>query len=330
MDWPEFLDASGIHYVERGGNVSKGNVAVKCPWCGSEDPSEHLNISLHDKGWYCLRNRQHSGKSDARLVQGLLSVTYEQALSIVQGGRVLPADFLSQVERLLGPPADMPVTKPLHWPVEFKPLDPKRMTHRPFLNYLRGRNYSDKQIDNMWKRWDLAVALRGPFANRIIFPIYFEDRLVTWTGRTISPNQTLRYKTLSADPEKAAEEGLRPALGPVSNYLLFWDEIIDCNAHTIIMCEGPFDALRIMHLGRARSIVATCFFTAQPGPAQVDLLHELLPRFDRRYLLLDEGTWATSMRVGRDLAALQVARLDLPSGTKDPDLLTVGGLVGLV
>lgn len=116
------------------------------------------------------------------------------------------------------------------------------------------------------------------------------------------------------------------ALGPISNYLLFWDHIIDCDAETIILCEGPFDALRIMYLGWTEGIVATCFFTAQPGPMQVDLLHELLPRFERRYHLLDEGTTAAQIRLSNDLAALDIEGLALPVGTKDPDLLTMAAL----
>lgn len=326
MDWPAFLDAQGIAYVERGKNVSRGNIAINCPFCAGADPSEHLNISLHDRGWYCLRNRGHSGRSDARLLQALLNCTYEHALSIAQGGSVLPDNWYARVMQMVNMPTELALAKPLVWPKEFRKLDLHSVLARPYVAYLRGRRYTDNQIDRMQERFDISYCRKGAFHGRIIFPVYFEDRLVTWTGRTISRNVDLRYKTLTADPDKAFEEGTQCALGPVSNYLLWWDDIIDCDADTIVLCEGPFDALRIMHLGWTEGIVATCFFTAQPGPMQVELLHELLPRYKRRFLLLDEGTWATTMQVTDSLAALRVQPLHLPSGTKDPDLLTLAGM----
>lgn len=325
MDWPNFLTANHITFVERGRNVSRGNIAIKCPFC-PDDPSEHCNISLTGRGFFCLRNRAHSG-GEARLVQAIMRCSYEQALAIVQGGKVLPDDWFERVMALANPTTELAVVPPIKLPKEFVPIYPERITHRPFWNYLKlKRRYTDKQIDRMWKLWDICIATKGPFHGRVIFPVYFEERLVTWTGRTISPNVELRYKTLSDDPDKAAESKLPCALGPISNYLLYWDHIIDCDADTIILCEGPFDALRIMHLGWTSGIVATCFFTAQPGPNQVDLLHELLPNYRHRYLLLDEGTVGTSMRVADSLASLGVERLELPMGIKDPDLLSVEAL----
>lgn len=330
MDWPSFLSSNGIPFVEKGRNVSRGNVAINCPFCAGADPSEHCNISLSGKGFYCLRNKQHSG-GEARLVQVLLHCTYEQALDYVKGGRSIPDDWYSRVMSLVNASPALAVAQPLKWPKEFRRLDQHRISCRPYWQYLkRERRYTDAQIDRMWDRFDIAYCTKGPDHGRIIFPIYFEERLVTWTGRTISGNQNLRYKTLTADEEKAREDGTQCALGPISNYLLWWDHIIDCDAETIVLCEGPFDALRLMHLGWGIGVVATCFFTAQPGPMQIDLLHELLPRFKRRYLMLDAGTWATGVTIAGSLAALNVERLDLPSGTKDPDLLTVGGFERLI
>lgn len=324
MDWPSFLTANHVSFVEKGRNVSRGNLAIKCPFC-VDDPSEHLNVSLSGRGFYCLRNRQHSG-SEARLVQALMHTSYEQALMIVQGGRVLPDDWFGHVMSLVNVPVEEPVVRPLAWPDEFRQLDNK-IRARPFWHYLQhSRNYNVRQIEQLWQRWRIAYCVQGAFHQRIIFPVYFEQRLATWTGRAVSPNVGLRYKTLTADSDKAADEGTPVALGPISNYLLFWDHLIDCDADTIVLCEGPFDALRIMTLGWDRGIVATCFFTAQPGPMQIDLLHELLPLYRHRHLMLDAGTWGTGMRVTDSLAALRVERLDLPLGIKDPDLLTVEAL----
>lgn len=329
MDWPAFLNNNGIEFVEHGRNVSRGNIAINCPLCGGADPSQHLNISLSGRGFYCLRNRAHSG-GEARLVQALLNCSYEQARAVVQDDRSLPEDWYSRIMVLAGgAPNNSAPQHPLQWPKEFRELDQK-VRARPYWNYLLGRRYTNIQIAKLWQRFDICYCTSGPFSGRIIFPIYFEDRLVTWTGRAISPRSMLRYKTLSADPEKAGEEGTQVALGPVSDYLLFWDQLLTSDADTIVLCEGPFDALRMMTLGRRRGVVATCCFTAQPSNAQIDLLHELLPRFTRRLLLLDQGTWATGMRVTDTLAALGVERLDLPLGVKDPGELDLVGFTQLL
>jgi hypothetical protein len=111
-------------------------------------------------------------------------------------------------------------------------------------------------------------------------------------------------------------------LAPINNYLLWWDHLIDCDADTIILVEGPFDALKVTTLGWTRGIVATCFFTQSPGPLQIDLLHELLPKFEKKYLLLDQGTLPALITIASELQTLGVEPLRLPIGVKDPGELT--------
>jgi hypothetical protein len=127
---------------------------------------------------------------------------------------------------------------------------------------------------------------------------------------------------LSADPEKAELDYMPPALAPINNYLLWWDDLMKADVETIILCEGPFDALKVTTLGWNMGVAATCFFTQSPGPLQVDLLHELLPRFRRKYLLLDQGTIPALIKIAAELQTLGVERLLLPRGVKDPGVLT--------
>ena len=58
------------------------------------------------------------------------------------------------------------------------------------------------------------------FRSRIIFPVMFEDKLVSWTGRAISLDAFLRYKTLPADQEKAKAWGYQPSIWqlPIISY----------------------------------------------------------------------------------------------------------------
>jgi hypothetical protein len=328
FDWQQFLDRNKIEYATSGPNVSRGNVAIACPLC-RDDPSQHMVISTQGHGWWCWRNREHKGKSPVRLVQTLLRCSFEQALHIVQGSTFLPEDFHSQVMALMGAGPPPAVRDALVLPDEFKRFG-RQPSSRPYINYLRRRNFTEKEILKFHNRHGLVYASRGAFKGRIVFPIKFEGRLVTWTGRTVSPNVTVRYKTLSADKEKAEQDQLPPALAPINNYLLWWDDLIDCDADTLILCEGPFDALKVTTLGWNEGVKATCFFTQSPGPLQVDLLHELIPRFKNRYLLLDQNTIPTLIKVSAELLSLGVEPLKLPVGVKDPGELTGDQLLNLL
>ena len=332
FDWVDFLERNKIEHTTKGKNVSSGNVAIKCPWCGLADPSEHMVISLQGKGWICQRNRAHRGLSSARLIQMLLHCSYEMALSMVKGGSFLPDDWHARIMQSLAPERlpKQDERAPIDLPNAFRAIG-RSVSSRPYVRYLFNRNYTSRQIKDLYDRWGIMYAPRSSYRGRIIFPVYFEGRLATWTGRTISDNpDTLRYKTLSADPEKAKWEEMPVALGPINNYLLWWDFLLECDAKTIILCEGPFDALKLVTLGWGRGVVATCFFTSQPSPTQIELLHELLPRFKRKLLLLDENTDSAQMTISAELTTLGLERIRLPAGMKDPGVLTEKGLATIV
>ena len=112
--------------------------------------------------------------------------------------------------------------------------------------------------------------------------------------------------------------GLKPALGPINDYLLWYDKLAFCDAHTLLITEGPFDALLMNILGADLGIVATCIFTNTPTERQIGLLHEMLPRFRRKFLMLDNDMVHQSIRLHGELSSLRVKELYLPPGVKDP------------
>lgn len=326
FDWVRFLDSNHIHYETSGPNVSRGHIAVHCPLCGSADKSQHMSINLKHGGWNCWRNDNHSGKSPVYLVQGLLGCSRERAQQIVGEGVFLPGDFLGTVRDLVAPQQTV-VRKPIQLPPDFKPFD-GRPSGKRFVAYLRGREFTQKQIDRMTERYGLHYATQGPFRGRIIFPVTFEGKLMTYTGRTIYPDIELRYKTLSYDPELAEI----PAVGPISDYLLFYDLLMENEADcdVLLFCEGPFDALKVNVLGRRHGIAATCFFTASPSQSQIDYAGDLVSRYRRRYLLLDQNTLGTAIRTNNAMSTLIHRVLTLPKAIKDPGLLDEKSLLEIV
>lgn len=321
FDWLRFLEQHRIEYNASGANTSRDNVVVHCPFCGHQDPSKHMSVNLVGKGFRCWRNPTHRGKNPARLVQAMIGCTYERASQIVGNAILIPTDFMARVRDTINPPPPVE-RRPLKMPAEFKRFTGLPSSKR-FVRYLHERNFTDKQIERMSERLGVRYCTRGPYEGRIMFPLRFEKRLLSWTGRTIYNSEELRYKTLSIDPERTKREGYEAALGAISHYLLWYDVLKVADADTVFLCEGPFDALKVMVLGAKHGVVATCFFTAEPTEPQVNLLHEVLPRFKRRFMLLDRGTFATGIRVTSGLSSLGVVPASLPHRLKDPGEFTV-------
>jgi len=326
IDWQMFFDRHGIEYVRSGPNVASGNVNIRCPFCGPNDPSHHMGVSLYGKGWGCWREKEHRGKSHARLIQALLGCTFDEAARMVGSDRHLPDDFQSQVQTYLGG-VTPEKKKQIELPAEFKPINSKLPSARPFIHYLVDRRgHTLSEVDEMYERFDIRYCTRGPYKGRVVFPIYFEGKLVTWTGRTIYKN-TDRYKTLSVDVPKAEREGLDPALESTTNLLLWWDMLPRRTANTICIVEGPFDALKVMLLGRSIGVDATCLFTMHASDDQLSLLHELLASYARQCLLLDRGALASGLRLKSQLCASDIELKQLPSSLKDPgELVNVSQL----
>lgn len=75
-------------------------------------------------------------------------------------------------------PASTPGARVL--PPEALPLDPSAAVHQPALEYLLGRGMDAEDIADK----GLRVCTSGPYAGRIIVPVYEGGRLVTFVART--------------------------------------------------------------------------------------------------------------------------------------------------
>jgi hypothetical protein len=318
FEWLRFLDQHRIEYKSSGANVSRNHVAIHCPFCGPQDPSMHLSVNLEGKGFHCWRHPDHRGKNPARLVQALLGVSADRARTIVGQSVFIPDDFMQRVQSQFSPPqaATFPRIK---LPIEFKPFGTGLPSERPFRNYLLKRKFTERQLEYITKRYSVRYCTSGPYRGRVMFLVKVRGEIVTWTGRSIYPDVELRYKALSPDPDRAEREGSPTAHGAISHYLPWYDRLRGTReAHTLVLCEGPMDAIKVNLLGARYGICATCFFTSSPTERQIELLHTLCPQFKRRILLLDAGTLAMGIRIAADLSGLDVKLGELPPHLKDP------------
>lgn len=314
FDWLKFVKTRGIAFSDQGRNVGRDHIVVRCPMCGSADESMHMEIHLGGRGWKCFKNSKHSGRKATALVKALLQISYEAAAVITNERLFLPDDWNAHMKKLMASAKPTP-RKPLEMPKEFKRFGSGKQSEQIFRNYLIKRNFKPRQIDRLTDDFDIRYASAGTYQGRVMFPVFYNGRLVSWTGRAVHDRTIPKYKTLSKDPHP--EDRTAPvALGPISNYLLWYDKIRDAKLHTFVLVEGPFDALKINVLGWRKGICASACTTAQPSKSQIDLLHDLLPKFKRRVLMLDRGTQSAHLYVNK-LIQFDMEIIDLRDH-KDP------------
>lgn len=318
VDWRRLLTDEGVPFIERGPNVKRGEINIKCPMCGSADPSFHMGLNLDTGWWSCWRNRhQHSGKSPLRLLMALLQVPYWKARELAGLGEDFldPEGFTALAARLLREQKDAGAPFPaadrfLAFPREFKPLlGPSARRHRA---YLESRGFV--MIDDLEERYDLQHASSGDWAHRVVIPYQIDGQMVTWTARAIAP-AAIRYKDLSVD------ESLVPPKGTLYNY--------DCIAQggkALFIVEGPIDALKLDYYGSAVSVRAVGLSTNSVSDEQAHMLQEAEGQFEFKFVMMDQASVlgiADSMRLRQQLAFIRGLRsVPVPFGRKDAGALT--------
>lgn len=103
----------------------------------------------------------------------------------------------------------------------------------PALEYLRARRVADWQI----ARWHLGYALTGRLHDRVVAPVHFGGRLVSYVARSWLATADLRYLTPKRD------EGALPELA------LFGEPGIDPAVDEATVCEGVFKHLALERAG---------------------------------------------------------------------------------
>ena len=276
-----------------------------------------MQISLSGKGWNCWRNQNHKGKSRWKLIRAILGCSTERARELAgETARPIIADAsLSDEVRgvMTGERVRRRYEGPLPLPDEFRSLTEVGYRVRYFWNYLIDRGYTRSEIRWLADNYKLMYAPRGDYDNRIIIPIY--DRygdLRSWTSRTISTREKLRYKSVSGKTRDW-----------VLGLPLLWSVY---NPKRLLICEGPFDAMRVSALGHKRGVYGTCLFGLAMTNPQARLLRELSERFSSTCFLLDNDAELRTFGMLEQLGVSGCVRLRLPEGFKDPGELSADGL----
>ena len=305
FDWAQFCERYRIDYRDHGANVGADHIVIQCPFCGRNDPGMHMSISTEGKGWHCWRNNNHAGVNPNRLIMQLLNIDFTSAAAISGTSKGYQSQPPVQAKSLVGKVNDIfkaTLTTTPASPIEFpKTACPLTTLHRsaiPYQLYLRRRGITDMTD---LADWDIRFDNRDPrWHGRILFGVRHNTHLVAMTGRAVGTRSSPRYL----------------AEGPVDQHLI-WADRFPNKADTLILTEGPFDALKVNLLGNTRDIWSTCCMTSSFSDAQRSQLHDLTRRFRRTLVLFDRGNEANAYRLIAGFPN-RITVAELPAYAKDP------------
>jgi len=252
---------------------------VSCPFCGK---SGHLYVNVEPTDekpagrWLCFRCGE-SSRSFARLYAEL------EGIDISDARREVARMIIGPVSKIPVSPGASSCKTPSVAPAgsegidsflpdEFVPVWDRGRWHWP--GYLEKRRVPRE----LARAHGLGFCRRGPFANRIVFPLVCPNGK-SFTARSVLPEhlQPLRYKS-----------------GPGAGALVFgWFSAE--GKEEVVITEGPFDALRVLETGRSG--------VALWGKQLRDSQAALLRPFQRKVVLLDGDALPDALRVARRLGA---------------------------
>jgi hypothetical protein len=300
--------------------VKKGHINIKCPFCGENDPSEHLGIEIvgkHIGRWACWRNIQHSGPNPRALLMKILHCSWDAADSLLSDVSSFD-DLKERLQRSDNP--IIPLVK-VGEPPQVEKEEGLKLLSRigcadRFFNYLRKRKYPTNEHEALVKEYNLYGALIGRFKNRIVFPIVENRKLVGYTGRCVDGGM-LRYLS---EP------------GPIVKKTLLWyDELASLSlnglhddstspfARCIVITEGPFDAMRVDWTFKKYDLPhrATCLFGVSWTAEQLHRIRSIA-HLGKIVILFDRAATANALLLQSKLRDIHPTVMWPCEGRKDP------------
>lgn len=189
-------------------HCTSGFVQVDCPWCSPNSLKWRLGLAKNGRSAKCWVCGSHY------LDNTLIEITH-QSKSVIKellkgiSGSVAPKNFKVRGKLVL--------------PEGIGPLLP---IHK---KYLKNRDFDPVYLEKFWGLQGITV--HPKLSWRIFIPIIHKERTVSWTTRSITDDTDRRYWNASHEQEEVSLKKI-----------LFG---IDFVQHSIVITEGPFDAMKI-------------------------------------------------------------------------------------
>jgi len=274
MDVVSFLQKYGISHELNGKNTGKGWVGVNCPFCG--DHGYHGGFNLQSGGWSCWKCGRSRKQSTKNAIKQLTGVPWGEVQEILEEFfRGFGTGYRGE---------DHVEKKPFFLPGS---PDFKRGT----IKYISDRKYN---IDLLRGKYGaLCGGYDGDYSYRVIVPIKYQGRIVSFQSRDTTNFQKIRYRDCPKDTAVIYHK----------NILYNLD---NCKENWCLVVEGVFDVWRL-------GDNCCCTFGTGYTQAQVVLLSDL---FDKVFVWYDPEAEHKAQELCMDLKALgtfaEVLMIDAP------------------
>jgi DNA primase len=273
-----FLIDNDIDYYEQGKNISSEFIGIDCPFCG--DTSGHGGIHREKQFYSCWKC---GGNRLSNVFTEILNINYYEYKKLIN--KYILEDYIPEIEERPYENNNNIITLP------GGKLDKK---HR---DYLVSRNFDPDYLEYKY-RLKGTLYLDGKWNHRIIIPIYYNNRLVSFTSRAIYDNMEPRYLTLAKRDEVICHKNILYNLK-------------NCKKDSIILItEGLLDVMRI-------GDNTTCTFGTSVTSSQL----QILSKYSRIFILFDPELQAQkkALKLANNLSILgtEVINLNIPE-IEDP------------
>jgi DNA primase len=229
--------------------INRNWVNCNCPFCDTKETSFNLGFNPAGNYYHCWKSKHsYSLQEVLSILLNIPIASVNEVLKDYAGvGEVIPEKKKSNIKHL-----ELPTDS-------FTPAERK---------YLKSRGFSPKYLN---KKYNIVGGgISGDWKFRIIIPVYFNGKLMSWTGRSILSKEKLKQLEIPRYKNLAIEKS-------VKNIKELFFNIDNCKSDTVVLTEGAFDVLRF-------DGNAICSMGTELTESQINLLAS---RFRKIFILFD-------------------------------------------
>lgn len=263
------LDDYEISWWDSGKNVTRGWVNIQCPFPECGDVSNHCGICIDTLAFHCWK----CGESGPfiKLLTILTGLSNSQCEELIKDDLVLDGDtsdriqeaFRNEEEREIE--QSITVTLPERFELVTKDTDFALLS-----TYLKRRKIS---IDTLIQH-KCGICRSGSWMNRLIIPVYYQGKLVSFQGADMTGFAQVPYKAGTTN---------------IHDFIYNYDNVKD----VMILTEGVLDAWRI-------GDEAVALFSALITPAQAALIRS--KGLKELFFCWDGDAYWKAVKAARELA----------------------------
>ena len=235
FDLIEYFKKNRIFYRDSGKNVGRDEINICCIDCGED--GYHLGINLKKQMYHCWKC--DIGGTLAFLISRFENCSYQKAVELISkpnrkldGLEKTISDYQISIINNITNNTNKIATTIFKLPPfpKFLMDESKNIIFKlQAVQYLCNRGITSEII----KKANLHYCYYGKYKNRIIVPIYYQNKLVNFLGRTWDIEAKKRYINCPNDQSLIS-----------SKKLLYNYDNIQQNVERLIIVEGVFDCFK--------------------------------------------------------------------------------------